>query len=143
MNRPLSRGVKALVDATAKRLGARHICTRFDRLKWERCLLPMRTVESEAGDVIGLICNRGHVTSFERRPRLACRTCGSRTNQRHATGCLFAYELITTALVCADDIATFRGSATDTDLADDAWFEVQEAIEEVLPFGDSRIGGPL
>lgn len=142
MNRPLSR-VKALVEATAKRLGAKHICTRFDRVKWERCLLPMRTVVSEAGDVIGLICTRGHVTSVKRRPRLACRTCGSRTNQRHATGCLFAYELITTALVCADDIATFRGSATDTDFADDAWFEVQEAIEEVLPFGDSRIGGPL
>ena len=141
MNRPLSR-VK-VVEATAKRLGANHICTRFDRVKWERCLLPMRTVVSEAGDVIGLICTRGHVTSFERRPRLACRTCGSRTNQRHATGCHFAYELITTALVCADDIATFRGSATDTDFADDAWLEVQEAIEEVLPFGDSRIGGPL
>lgn len=143
----MNRGVKALVDATAKRLGARHICTRFDRLKWERCLLPMRTVESEAGDVIGLICTRGHVTSFERRPRLACRTCGSRTNQRHATGCLFACELVTTALVCADDIATFRTSSViaekNPSFVEEAWAEVQEAIEEVLPFGDSRIGGPL
>lgn len=122
-------------------------CGRYDRKAGGRCERPARMIWSEGGEKLGRLCVLGHLTSFVKRPRPTCRTCGSRTEGKHATGCVFAYELVTTALVCADDIAVFRTSSVfaerNPSFLEEAWAEVQEAIEEVLPFGDSRVGGPL
>lgn len=122
-------------------------CGKYERRWKRRCGLPCQEVISESGKQLGHICAAGHVTASEKRARKECRTCGSRTKHKHATGCDFAHEQITTALVCAEDIAIFRTSSVvaerDPSFVEEAWAEVQEAIEEVLPFGDSRVGGPL
>ena len=122
-------------------------CEKYDRRRRQRCNLPCRCIWSEGGKKLGHICKMGHVTASVKRQRKQCRTCGSRTIDRHATCCEFAHEQITTALVCAEDIAIFRTSSVvaerNPSFVEEAWAEVQEAIEKVLPFGDSRVGGPL
>ena len=122
-------------------------CGRYERRWKRRCGLPCRLIWSESGRKLGCICAVGHITASEKRARQQCRTCGSRTKNRHATCCQFAHEQITTALVCVEDIAIFRTSSVvaerDPSFLEEAWAAVQEAIEEVLPFGDSRVGGPL
>lgn len=122
-------------------------CGKYDQRWKERCDQPWRVIWSEGGRKLGYICAVGHVTSSEKRAIQQCRTCGSRTKDKHATCCQFAHEQITTALVCAEDIAIFRTSSVvaerNPSFVEEAWAEVQEAIEKVLPFGDSRVGGPL
>ena len=102
----------------------------------QACGLPARVIENEDGEGLGTLCPLGHLISKMKRARKKCEGCGSRIKGRHGTACYVASDLIEKAIELATDWQE------DADCEED-WASIQEEIEEVLSFGDSRIGGPL
>lgn len=100
------------------------------------CVHSARVIENELGEALGTLCPLGHVISKMKRARKKCEGCGSRIKGRHGTACYVAADLIEKAIELSTDWQ--EDAACEED-----WASIQEEIEEVLSFGDSRIGGPL
>ncbi len=117
-------------------------CQKWIRAIQKQCGLPLHEVPSMSGVLLGWVCKNGHITPTKRQVQIRpCWGCGSRTKDRHGIGCAVVEDKVSTALLCAEIIVTSRTS--DIDSCEQAWAEVQETIERVLPFADSRLGGPL
>lgn len=108
-------------------------CSRI--INKQACGLPARVIENECGEALGTLCPLGHLISKMKRSR-KCAGCGSRIKGRHATGCYVSLDLIEKAIELATDWQEDADSEED-------WESIQEEIEEVLSFGDERVGGPL
>lgn len=101
------------------------------------CGAKMKPVFSEGDAVIGYICSSGHVKGLHAwKRRTLCAECGCEMGGKHATGCGYEWERIQLSLTHASSLAYWA-------VTDEQWLQVQEIIEELLPFGNSQLGGAL
>lgn len=132
-----------------KLLKGEGLCRKWLHQESRWCHQKQTEVRSIGGELIGMICRVGHVQGLGSHRRVKkCRGCGSRIADRHALGCGLADDLISTAIFRAtnhSEYAVFdpQDPMNDPDDPDTHWACVQEELEAIFPFGDSRVGGRL